>query len=406
MDAPSTSTTDQPGTGEGQPESTPRKIAPIPSKPSLPGVREVRDSREADPENESKARVAREAPAMERLFPTKEAKPAPKTAPKADGTPNADENAEKDEPEEGAQTFSFAGQKFKDVVAAENAFKTMAGRAKKAGEAVSLAQGWHAHAEKLEAERARLADELDKLRSGKTTPEKPAPGAPKPAAAAPTAAEQKAFIDSVDWDFFREMQDEKGADYAAAWLFSKYDESQATRFDALRAELLEQIKQAREPHEQAQQMHAVTQEAISFFQERSYMAYPEGHALAGYAIYPELQDEAKLTAICTIWKDLDPGFAFTQQGFDYAVLMYRARNASSPAADGERRPDGDDEEASTSTGVLDTLSERERASSATLNGRGTPRPSNGSQRDAAAAFVKAIGESGNDAQRRTLGFGR
>lgn len=317
-----------------------------------------------------------------------------------EGEPELDAAAEApaeetEEPDADPEGFDFLGQHFGSREAAEAFFRKQAndlkashGRLAKTNEAIRLSQAWRAHAEKLEAEIARLK-QVSEQAPGQEGENVAADGKPR----LPLSPKQEqALVRAIDWPLFRELYDEKGPDFAIGWVLDKLDKHQGKIVDALRTEFEAKLEKLQKPIEEARSVAETDAQAVEFFRSKKLEVYPEGHPKQGYALYPEMQDARAVEAIAEIWTTLDPAFAFTDNGFVAAVSIYRQALAERAVLEQSRSQSADE--------VVRAAKKPRNA----ISGNGTPRVATGGGADKAAAFVRAITDSGS--QYNEFGFRR
>ncbi len=291
-----------PDTG-AQPDAAAAKpivLKPIPPKtPKLPGVMddgpEPATQREADPR-------ARDAGG--RFVKTGEGEPVQKPQPKAvevtDGIPDLPDAKPK---------FKFAGKEFADLAEAERAYKSQLERLqpvqRKAAEyeanlvkAAESARGWHAEAQRLQAELAQLRAN-------------PQPAQPE---AAPEAK-------GIDWQLYAEIAkvaQEAGEPWKAQqWLQEQVDAQRKADFDAWR-ESFEAPYREREAAEAEQAQLAAT--ADTLVESMAAHTNPDGSPA-----FPEFRDGNTARDVGHLWQSLglDPRLALTPGGAVAAVALYR-----------------------------------------------------------------------------------
>lgn len=302
-----------PDTG-AQPDAAAAKpivLKPIPPKtPKLPGVMddgpEPATQREADPR-------ARDAGG--RFVKTGEGEPVQKPQPKAvevtDGIPDLPDAKPK---------FKFAGKEYDDQAAAEREFKghlqNLQPTQRRAAEfeanlvkAAESARGWHAEAQRLQAELAQLRAN-------------PQPAQPE------AAPETK----GIDWQLYAEIAkvaQEAGEPWKAQqWLQEQVDAQRKADFDSWRAEFEAPFKQREAEAAEYAQMEST---ANALVESMAAHTNPDGSPA-----FPEFRDGNTAREVGELWQSLglDPRAALTPGGAVAAVALYRmakGMDAATPA---------------------------------------------------------------------------
>lgn len=301
----------QPGS-EAAAQPKPKVIKPI---PRLPGVLEDGPQDASSPE-ESAARARDAKGRFLKAEPDTVGKPEPRAVEVTDGIPDLPEAKPK---------FKFAGREFDSQEAAEHFVKSMEGRYKPIQEAATRheaqlvkaaesARGWHAEAQRLQAE-------LQALQSG----------AQKPAQTPEAAPESK----GIDWDLYREIKrvaNEAGTpEKADQWLVEQIEAQRQADFKAWQ-ERFETPFREREAAEAEQAQMAQT--ADTLVESMAAHKNPDGSPA-----FPEFQNGETTRAVGELWRslDLDPKIALTPGGAVAAVALYRmakgmdAQSAPAPA---------------------------------------------------------------------------
>lgn len=286
-------------------QSQPKTIKPIPDRPRLPGVLEDGPEDASSPE----AVAARERDAKGRFLKAggepvvQKAKPSAVDA--AEGEPTIPDLPE------ATPKFKFAGREFESQAAAEHYVKSMEGRYKPIQEAATRheaqlvkaaesARGWHAEAQRLQAE-------LQALQSG----------AQQPAAQPEAAPESK----GIDWELYREIKrvaNEAGTpEKADQWLVEQIEAQRQADFNSWR-ESFETPFREREAAEAEQAQLAQT--ADTLVESMAAHTNPDGSPA-----FPEFRDGEQAREVGHLWQSLglDPRLALTPGGAVAAVALYR-----------------------------------------------------------------------------------
>lgn len=283
----------------------PSQIKPIPPSrtPRLPGVME--DGPEDASAPEAQAARARDAAGRFAKAPDGEpivGKPQPKAV-------EVEEPAIPEPPGE-PKPFMFAGKPFKTQAEAEHWAKSMEGRYKPVQEkatqtegqlvkAAESARGWHAEAQRLQAE-------IAELRAGKQAePAAPAPG--------------------IDWALYADIvkaANEAGQpEKAHEWLMGQHDALRAADAKTLRDEIARLREEAIEnPRREAEHWAEMEQTAKSLADSLAAQTNPDGTPA-----FPEFRDGDTARAVGELWRMMgnDPEAALTPQGAVNAVALYR-----------------------------------------------------------------------------------
>jgi len=275
--------------------------------------------------------------------------------PKPDEVPAADEAAE---PEPGP--FQFAGRTFKDSAAAEHYLKTQEGRAK--------AEAKHGAEIERKLEEATRAANYYKAEAEKKaqTPEK---------ITEPAKEKPKSWLEDQQlWTEVRKLAEEEGIDAAMYHALQKAEGHISKAYEAkLEAELA--------PFKKAEAATKLKDYTTALFEAAENFADAKDAP-----VYPELRDPKAYTAVVRIWSNLDPAFALTERGVDYAVLRYRAEQGGAPAPPKPLEPSG------AAAPIAETLARAANPAPESLNGGGAPRPALAN--DAAARSKRVLGDGG------------
>ncbi|OFX02427.1 MAG: hypothetical protein A3E78_02000 [Alphaproteobacteria bacterium RIFCSPHIGHO2_12_FULL_63_12] len=326
--------------------------------------------------------------AIERIIADEETKDRAADAAKRAGAPEqASEPGEPAEPEPAepaepaAQKFHFAGIEFESQEKAEQNFRTLRGQHKsilsQRDQAATVANQWKAEAE----QRASRIAELEAAQGGRGPAVAPPKGTQSPSDVRPgTPAEaEKAFNESVDWDFYKELYETRGPEYAEFWkegLREKYIT------DLLQRKIDEATRPAREQQQVTERMYA----SADLFERAADLADE-----AGEPYFPELRDPAAQPHIARIFVQMgfDPAADRPEMGVHYAVLAYRDFIHRQARAAGQAPSSSP----STAAPVLGRMSAERDASSQVLSGSGTPRPATPAQ-TSELQLKRAIREAG------------
>lgn len=309
-----------PATPAGEPkaaqpaaESQPKPIKPIP--PRLPGVFEdgPEDASTRPPETrarDAQGRFLAGEPKGEEVV----GKPKPTAVEAPDGEPTIPELPE------AKPKFKFAGREFDSQEAAEHFVKSMEGRYKPIQEAATRheaqlvkaaesARGWHAEAQRLQAEIAAL--KANPQAGAQPQPEAPAEG-------------------GIDWALYADITriaNEAGTpEKAHQWLVEQIETQRQRDIAALREEAIENPR--REAAERAQ----LAQTADALVESMAAHTNPDGSPA-----FPEFRDGEQTREVGALWQSLglDPQIALTPGGAVAAVALYRmaqSMNAAPPPA--------------------------------------------------------------------------
>lgn len=301
----------QPAAGEPK-AAQPKPIKPIPP-PRLPGVMEDGPEDASAPE----AVAARERDARGRFVKQAEgdvvAKPEPKAVESPDGEPTIPDLPD------AKPKFKFMGREWDSPEAAEHYVKSMEGRYKpiqqKATQteaqlvkAAESARGWHAEAQRLQAELAQLRQTGAQPAQPETTGDQPK---------------------GIDWALYREIAkiaNEAGEpEKAHQWLVEQQDAIIKAEIARVREEALtpyrEQEARAAEQAEMAQTADAI----VASMAEHT---NPDGSPA-----FPEFRDGEQARAVGELWQSmgLDPRLALTPGGAVAAVALYRLAQSMNTA---------------------------------------------------------------------------
>ena len=308
-----------PGEAAGGPESQPtaRTLKPIPaSKPRIPGVMD--DGPE--PATTRPREISGRDPVTGRFTKGEGAAAAPIPGARPDAAPPSDgDPTNLPEPPEAKPKFKFGSREFADQAAAEQHYKSLEGRfepiQRKATEyegklvkAAESARGWHAEAQRLQAE-------LEQLRAGKSAPE---------AAAAPADAP------GIDWALFAEINrvaSEAGTpEKAQQWLVEQMEAVRKADFERWRNEFETPFRE-REMNERADAERARMADAV--VADFSSMTNPDGTPA-----FPEAADGETMRAVGELWSSLglDPDFPLqSRANFAVTIALYRMATGMRPS---------------------------------------------------------------------------
>jgi hypothetical protein len=275
------------------------------------------------------------------------------------------------EQETETESFEFAGQRFRSREAAEQEIRTNLGRLRTAQKEASQLQQRVAAAEKQAREAAEIARAWHEHATQGQRQEKPQ--------VQQGQEPEKPWYDTLDWDFVREIANEKGIETALYWAMQQMDQRYTS---LLETKLTERLA----PHEQRSQATQMYERTMGTFNEVAYEADEAGNPL-----YPELMDQASAADVVRIWSTLDKSIAMTPRGVRLAVLEYRYQNGQlrggqSAALPGPAGANG------ASQGVMRGAQQSARASSEVLSGNGTPRAA-APGTPGASSFKQLIGGS-------------
>lgn len=297
-----------PATDAGAQPQTAKPIRPIPP-PKLPGVFE-------DGPEDATARPAQARDASGRFAPGESTGVVQKAKPQAveaeDGIPTPPGEPE---PEPAAPKFEFAGKEYASQAEAEQAFRSVIGRQKHLEQtegqlvkAAESARGWHAEAQRLQAELAAMRSQP---------------------AAQPEAVKPEANT-GVDWEMYAEIErvaQEAGEPWKARkWLQDQIDAQRSAELAALRDEL---TAPWREQQAEAEAQAARETAANALTESMAAQTNPDGSPT-----FPEFRDPNTAREVGALWVSLGnrPEDALTPGGAVAAVALYRlARSMNLPA---------------------------------------------------------------------------
>jgi hypothetical protein len=299
----------------------------------------------------------------------------------AEFAPGPTPDIQEQQPE--AESFEFAGQRYASREAAEQEVKTALGRYRAAQSEASKHQQRAAEMEKAAREATQIANAWEQYaKRGQRQENAPDTKPQEP---------EKPWYDALDWDFVREIAQEKGIDTALYWAMQQMDQHHS--------KLLEQkLNERLAPHEQRSQQSQMYSQTMETFNGVAYQADESGNLL-----FPELHDQATAEGVVRIWGTLDRSIALTPRGVMLAVLEYRhqngiLRNGQPGALPGPAGANG------ASQGVLRGAQSSARASSEVLSGNGTPRAA-APGTPGASPFSKLIGGAPSTVKVKGLDLG-
>jgi hypothetical protein len=238
----------------------------------------------------------------------------------------AAEAARQDEQEQ-AEGFEFAGYQFRDQTHAANEFRRALGRLKAQGrqvseirnyatQAVNTALAWQNWAQQQQQQAAA---------QGRSGPGGPSSGAQDggsgPAEATPAATDLAQFADGVDWGQVQAVQDEYGPVVAQNYLMRKLARAAA---EYTQSQLQQALQPLQEQHEEAQALNSLE----GLFEQAAVASEVEG----GEALYPELEidGEGELVRpdvaeiVIMLFKEaVDDGIPPGPRAVHHAVLEFR-----------------------------------------------------------------------------------
>jgi hypothetical protein len=257
-----------------------------------------------------------------------------------------------DEQETETESFEFAGQTFASREAAEQEVRTALGRYRTAQSEASKLQQRVVELERTAREAASLAHAWEQHATRGQRQEKPQASQPQ--------EPEKPWYDDLDYDFAKEIAEQRGIGNAFYWAMQQMDQHYSG--------LLEQkLNQRLAPHEQRSQQSQMYEQTMGTFNQVAYQADEGGNLL-----FPELHDQVMAADVVRIWATLDKSIALTPRGVMLAVLEYRhqngqLRNGQIGAPPSPAGANG------ASQGVLRGAQRSAQASSEVLSGNGTPR---------------------------------
>lgn len=250
-----------------------------------------------------------------------------------------------------AVPFVFGKETFKDRAAAEHSFMTLRGNFKsaidKARDAEAQLNGirteltntdfagrkWQERALALTSAIARLTgksaeevheafnqgNDFSHVAPAQAGQQHLAARTPASQAAAPNAGQQPSagdgdFLDkAVDWNVYRQVQQQHGADVAVIWAMGEAIAAHKAETQRL---IEESVRPYREQNQSVETAHAVT----GLFDSVASLKYQDGTDA-----YPELRDHQSAEAIARIWTQLGlpPEAMLTANSVHLAVLAYR-----------------------------------------------------------------------------------
>lgn len=260
----------------------------------------------------------------------------------------------------------LAGKSYQSRDLAENYVRTIEGRARHTAQLIPqydhAIEAWQGYAKTLEAENARL-------KSGRPAAQ-PQPGA---ASTQPTdPADIRSQLDGLQWEEYERILNDQGPQFAGYWLAEQTAQLVDKRVEAA----LSKRDQRYQPLLQSDAAAQAGEKATSLFNGVASQLQSDGAT----PIYPELVSPNPEVAreIVQIWvetaKRIGAKAAMSEIEVHRAVLEYRHRHPSAPAAAGASQP------------VLDRMRAEADASASVVSGSGVPRP--------------AAGVPGNDMVRR------